>query len=87
MVDFETFTLEEYIKSSQAEDVGAADPAEMPNSIAAGFLSNIYSSFKFDEDGNNPLFERAKNNAEIAGYYKTALKKAIDMLDASLYGG
>ena len=67
--------------------MGTADADEMPNSIAAGFLSNIYSTFKFDEDGNNPLWERAKKDAQVAGYYKTALKKAIDMLDASLYGG
>ena len=88
MIDFETLTLEEYINSSAAAiDAGAAERDEMPDNIAAGFLSNIYSNFNFNEDGTTPLFERAKKDKQIAAFYKTALKKAIDRLDPSLYGG
>ena len=75
-------TLEEYIKASAEKDID-----EMPDNIAAGFLSNLYSVFfNFDSDSTTALYERAKKDQRVAGYYKTALRKAIDKLDRTLYG-
>lgn len=79
----EEITLEEYIKASAEKGVD-----EMPDNIAAGFLSNLYSVFfNFDGDGTTALYERAKKDKRIADFYKTALRKAIDKLDRTLYRG